>query len=181
MFCFAQRTTQFAHGLTSIVYILIDRRILCVQSFNFTHLDVDHSRGFGIVSTRANWLSEAARLFLADRTQSKLQTEDRHVCRQPRERADGNFGQRNGEDPSGLHEGTGSAHPQREKRGEEGGGQGRRRSAAREGCQGRDERVVKKAVTEAVKEAIQDARAGVNGYSGKMTVSNELLTLSPFV
>jgi phosphatidylserine/phosphatidylglycerophosphate/cardiolipin synthase-like enzyme len=35
-------------------YILIDRRVLCVLSFNFTHLDVDRSRGFGIITTHAN-------------------------------------------------------------------------------------------------------------------------------
>ena len=33
-------------------YILIDRRVLYVLSFNFTHLDIDHSRGFGIVTTQ---------------------------------------------------------------------------------------------------------------------------------
>jgi cardiolipin synthase len=47
-------------------YILIDRRVLYVLSFNFTHLDIDHSRGFGIVTTDANWIREAARLFRAD-------------------------------------------------------------------------------------------------------------------
>ena len=47
-------------------YILIDRRVLYVLSFNFTHLDIDHSRGFGIVTTSANWVREAARLFEAD-------------------------------------------------------------------------------------------------------------------
>jgi phosphatidylserine/phosphatidylglycerophosphate/cardiolipin synthase-like enzyme len=52
-------------------FILIDRRVLYVLSFNFTHLDVDHSRGFGIVSTRADWVNEAARLFRADCTRSK--------------------------------------------------------------------------------------------------------------
>jgi cardiolipin synthase A/B len=54
-------------------YILIDRRVLYMLSFNFTHLDIDHSRGFGIVSTRANWVNEAARLFRADCTRSKYQ------------------------------------------------------------------------------------------------------------
>jgi phosphatidylserine/phosphatidylglycerophosphate/cardiolipin synthase-like enzyme len=53
-------------------YILIDRRILYVLSFNFTHLDVDHSRGFGVVSTRASWVRDAARLFKADCTRSKF-------------------------------------------------------------------------------------------------------------
>lgn len=47
-------------------YILIDRRILYVLSFNFTHLDIDHSRGFGIVTTHAIWIREAVRLFRAD-------------------------------------------------------------------------------------------------------------------
>ncbi|MGB7624401.1 MAG: phospholipase D-like domain-containing protein, partial [Terriglobia bacterium] len=52
-------------------YILIDRRVLCVLSFNFTHLDIDHSRGFGIVTTHANWVREAAKLFRADCTRTK--------------------------------------------------------------------------------------------------------------
>jgi phosphatidylserine/phosphatidylglycerophosphate/cardiolipin synthase-like enzyme len=52
-------------------FILIDRRVLYVLSFNFTSLDIDHSRGFGIVTTRAPWVREAARLFRADCTRSK--------------------------------------------------------------------------------------------------------------
>jgi hypothetical protein len=40
-------------------------------SFNFTHLDIDHSRGFGIVTTHANWVREAAKLFRADCTRTK--------------------------------------------------------------------------------------------------------------
>ena len=52
-------------------YILIDRRVLCVLSFNFTRLDIDHSRGFGIVTTHTPWVREAARLFRADCTRSK--------------------------------------------------------------------------------------------------------------
>jgi len=52
-------------------YILIDRRTLCVLSFNFTHLDIDHSRGFGIVTTHAPWVREATRLFRADCTRTK--------------------------------------------------------------------------------------------------------------
>jgi phosphatidylserine/phosphatidylglycerophosphate/cardiolipin synthase-like enzyme len=47
-------------------YILIDRRTLYVLSFNFTHLDIDHSRAFGIVTTHKVWISEAIRLFRAD-------------------------------------------------------------------------------------------------------------------
>jgi len=52
-------------------YILIDRRVLCMLSFNFTHLDIDHSRGFGIVTTHANWVREAAKLFRADCTRTR--------------------------------------------------------------------------------------------------------------
>ena len=52
-------------------YILIDRRVLCMLSFNFTHLDIDRSRGFGIVTTDARWVREAARLFRADCTRTK--------------------------------------------------------------------------------------------------------------
>jgi cardiolipin synthase A/B len=52
-------------------YFLIDRRVLCMLSFNFTHLDIDHSRGFGIVTTHADWVRDAARLFRADCTRTK--------------------------------------------------------------------------------------------------------------
>ena len=51
-------------------YILIDRRVLYVLSFNFTHLDIDHSRGFGIVTSRPGCLQEAAKLFKADCTRT---------------------------------------------------------------------------------------------------------------
>ena len=57
-------------------YILIDRRVLYVLSFNFTHLDIDHSRGFGIVTTNANWVREAARLFEADCTRTTYAPQD---------------------------------------------------------------------------------------------------------
>jgi phosphatidylserine/phosphatidylglycerophosphate/cardiolipin synthase-like enzyme len=52
-------------------YIVIDRRTLYVLSTNFTHLDMDHSRGFGIVTTHAPWVSEAVRLFRADCARTK--------------------------------------------------------------------------------------------------------------
>jgi phosphatidylserine/phosphatidylglycerophosphate/cardiolipin synthase-like enzyme len=51
-------------------YILIDRRVLCVLSFNFTHLDIDHSRGFGVMTSRPVHLQEAASLFKADCTRT---------------------------------------------------------------------------------------------------------------
>jgi phosphatidylserine/phosphatidylglycerophosphate/cardiolipin synthase-like enzyme len=52
-------------------YLVVDRRVLHMLSFNFTHLDIDHSRGFGIVTTDRNWVHEAVRLFRADCTRTK--------------------------------------------------------------------------------------------------------------
>jgi phosphatidylserine/phosphatidylglycerophosphate/cardiolipin synthase-like enzyme len=46
--------------------MIIDRRLLYVFSFNMTHLDIDHSRGFGIVTRNGRFVQEAAKLFEAD-------------------------------------------------------------------------------------------------------------------
>ena len=46
--------------------IIIDRTVLYVLSFNFTHLDIDHSRGFGIVTKHKQVVQEAVKLFEAD-------------------------------------------------------------------------------------------------------------------
>ena len=50
--------------------MIIDRRLLYILSFNFTHLDIDHSRGFGIITTNAKLVQEAAKLFEADTTRN---------------------------------------------------------------------------------------------------------------
>ncbi len=50
--------------------LIIDRRLLYVLSFNFTHLDIDHSRGFGIVTRNARLIQEAVKLFEADTTRT---------------------------------------------------------------------------------------------------------------
>jgi phosphatidylserine/phosphatidylglycerophosphate/cardiolipin synthase-like enzyme len=47
-------------------FMIIDRRLLYVLSFNFTHLDIDYSRGFGIVIRNARLVHEAVKLFEAD-------------------------------------------------------------------------------------------------------------------
>ncbi len=47
-------------------YFIIDRRVLVVLSFNFTHLDIEHSRGFGIITKNKVLIQEAAQLFDAD-------------------------------------------------------------------------------------------------------------------
>ena len=49
-------------------YVIIDRRELHVLAFNFTHLDIDHSRSFGLITRNAKLVQEAARLFEADVT-----------------------------------------------------------------------------------------------------------------
>jgi cardiolipin synthase len=46
--------------------IVIDRRILCLLSFNFTHIDIDHSRGFAVVTRNTDMVQEAVKLFEAD-------------------------------------------------------------------------------------------------------------------
>jgi phosphatidylserine/phosphatidylglycerophosphate/cardiolipin synthase-like enzyme len=51
-------------------YLVIDRRVLYMLSFNFTHLDIDRSRGFGIMSTNVSWVREAVKLFRADCTRT---------------------------------------------------------------------------------------------------------------
>lgn len=46
--------------------LIIDRRELFVLSFNFTHLDIDHSRCFGLVTRNPKLVAEAVKLFEAD-------------------------------------------------------------------------------------------------------------------
>jgi phosphatidylserine/phosphatidylglycerophosphate/cardiolipin synthase-like enzyme len=54
-----------------IAIFRFDRRVLYVLSFNFTRLDIGHSRGFGVVTSQAAYLQEAARLFKADCTRTR--------------------------------------------------------------------------------------------------------------
>lgn len=46
--------------------MLVDRKELYLLSFNFTHLDVKHSRCFGLVTRNTSLLREAIKLFEAD-------------------------------------------------------------------------------------------------------------------
>jgi cardiolipin synthase A/B len=47
-------------------YMIVDRRELHVLSFNFTHLDIDYSRGFGVITRNRRLVQEAVKLFQAD-------------------------------------------------------------------------------------------------------------------
>ena len=51
--------------------LIIDRRALYVLSFNFTHLDIDHSRGFGIVTGKRALVKEALKLLKADNDRTR--------------------------------------------------------------------------------------------------------------
>src|SRR5215831_10205995 len=51
-------------------FMIVDRKTLFVLSFNFTHLDIVHSRAFGISTRNAALVTEATRLFEADCTRS---------------------------------------------------------------------------------------------------------------
>jgi cardiolipin synthase A/B len=46
--------------------VIVDRQTLFLLSFNFVHLDIDHSRGFGLITKRAKVVQEAVKLFEAD-------------------------------------------------------------------------------------------------------------------
>lgn len=47
-------------------YIIIDQRELHVLAFNFTYLDIEQSRSFGVVTTNSDAVKEAAKLFEMD-------------------------------------------------------------------------------------------------------------------
>jgi len=47
-------------------FMIVDRRVLHLLTFNYTHLDVEHSRSFGLVIDDPDAVEEAARLFYAD-------------------------------------------------------------------------------------------------------------------
>src|SRR5205085_2218825 len=46
--------------------MIIDRRELYLFAFNFSHVDIDRSRSFGVAITNARVVQEAAKLFAAD-------------------------------------------------------------------------------------------------------------------
>ncbi len=46
--------------------MIVDRRTLFLLSFNFVHMDIEHSRGFGLIVTTSKIVQEAIRLFDAD-------------------------------------------------------------------------------------------------------------------
>lgn len=56
-------------------YIIVDRRELLVLAFNFTSLDMEQSRSFGMITNDGRFVSEAVRLFDADSKRQPFETE----------------------------------------------------------------------------------------------------------
>ena len=52
--------------------IVIDERLVIILGFNFTHLDVDLSRSFGVALTNPALVKEAIRLFECDSRRQKF-------------------------------------------------------------------------------------------------------------
>jgi phosphatidylserine/phosphatidylglycerophosphate/cardiolipin synthase-like enzyme len=63
--------------------MIIDRRRLFLLTFNFTFLDIHHSRSFGVITEDARLIEEAARLFEADAFKEKRQPEIEHFVVSP--------------------------------------------------------------------------------------------------
>jgi len=56
--------------------IVIDQKVLAILSFNFTHMDIDRSRGFGIVTENPKWVAEAIKLLQADTKRTDYVSEE---------------------------------------------------------------------------------------------------------
>ena len=47
-------------------FMIVDRSVLYLLAFNFTHLDIENSRSFGVITDNPDIVHEAAKLFEAD-------------------------------------------------------------------------------------------------------------------
>lgn len=63
--------------------MIIDRRILYLLTFNFTFLDIHHSRSFGVISHEPHLVEEAVRLFESDTLRDSHNTEFEHFVISP--------------------------------------------------------------------------------------------------
>jgi cardiolipin synthase A/B len=57
-------------------YMIIDRCVLYLMSFNYTHLDINNSRSFGLILKNKKILREAVGLFEADTTRQSYTPEE---------------------------------------------------------------------------------------------------------
>jgi cardiolipin synthase len=63
--------------------MLIDRRTLYLLTFNFTFLDIHHSRSFGVITDKPSLIAEAVRLFEADVNGQSYKVEAEHFVISP--------------------------------------------------------------------------------------------------
>jgi phosphatidylserine/phosphatidylglycerophosphate/cardiolipin synthase-like enzyme len=63
--------------------MIIDRRTLYLLTFNFTFLDIHHSRSFGVITDQNNLIAEAVRLFEADVNGQSNRLEAEHFVISP--------------------------------------------------------------------------------------------------
>ena len=63
--------------------MIIDRRTLYLLTFNFTFLDIHHSRSFGVITDKHNLIAEAVRLFEADVNGQSHRIEAEHFVISP--------------------------------------------------------------------------------------------------
>jgi cardiolipin synthase A/B len=63
--------------------MIIDRRTLYLLTFNFTFLDIHHSRSFGVITDKPYLIAEAARLFEADVNGQSHRVEAEHFVISP--------------------------------------------------------------------------------------------------
>jgi cardiolipin synthase A/B len=54
-------------------YMIVDRKELHVLGFNFTYLDMEHSRSFGVITENTELVKEAVKLFEADTTRQSYE------------------------------------------------------------------------------------------------------------
>jgi phosphatidylserine/phosphatidylglycerophosphate/cardiolipin synthase-like enzyme len=55
--------------------MIVDNKTLYLLGFNFTYLDIDRSRSFGVVTQYRAWVEEAEKLFIADATRQQYTPE----------------------------------------------------------------------------------------------------------
>jgi cardiolipin synthase A/B len=63
--------------------MIIDRRLLYLLTFNFTFLDIHHSRSFGMITEETALVNEAVRLFEIDTLRQTGKTEFEHFIISP--------------------------------------------------------------------------------------------------
>ncbi len=64
-------------------FLIIDQRELHVLAFNFTYLDMEHSRSFAVITRDAELVAEARKLFEADTKRQKYHTDHQRFIVSP--------------------------------------------------------------------------------------------------